>query len=137
MVVVLGVVAMMAMLALPRFQSARPGLQMRASAEALRADFRGARDTALRLNRETALSIDVETGAWTGEGVAGQAPEGVVLTLETARRELVSEGVGRIRFYPDGGSTGGVVEMRGPSAAIEVRVDWLDGRVAIAEIEPE
>ncbi len=137
MVVALGIVAMIAMLTLPRFISATPGVELRTSAEALRADLRATRNAALRLNRETAMRIDVDAGAWAGDGGSGAAPEGVVLTLESARREYVGEGIGGIRFYPDGGSTGGVIEMRAASVGYEVRVDWLDGRVAIAEIVPE
>lgn len=137
MVVVLGIVAMIAMLAMPRFQSATPRLELRAAAEALRADLRATRSAALRLNRDATLSVDVDAGVWRGDGGSGAAPRDVALTLEAARREQVGESVGRIRFFPDGGATGGVVGMRGPTAALEVRVDWLDGRVAIVEIAPE
>lgn len=138
LVVAMGIVAMIAVLALPRLQSAAPRLELRTAAEALRADLRAARNASLGLNRETTVTFDVDAGEWRDdEGRVGRPPEGVAMTLEAARREQESDSVARIRFFPDGGATGGVIELRNGSDAVEVRVDWLDGRVTVAEIEPE
>jgi general secretion pathway protein H len=48
--------------------------------------------------------------------------------------ELNTDGAGVIRFYPDGGSSGGFVNLtqdNGPS--VQVQVDWLLGRVSLCK----
>ncbi len=45
-------------------------------------------------------------------------------------RELNRDGAGVIRFYPDGGSSGGYVNVSHSNGmAVQVQVDWLLGRV--------
>jgi general secretion pathway protein H len=47
-------------------------------------------------------------------------------------RELNREGAGVIRFYPDGGSSGGYVNLTFPNNnTVQVQVDWLLGRVTL------
>ncbi len=54
-------------------------------------------------------------------------PEGVDVTITTARSEVTSESVSGIRFFPDGGSTGGAAHRIGRqlwpgNALVEERV---------------
>ena len=58
-------------------------------------------------------------------------PEGMKIALTTARSELTSESVGGIRFYPDGGSTGGYVELDANDRVYRVDVAWLTGEASI------
>ena len=60
-------------------------------------------------------------------------PSGIDLKLFTAQRDLVSDQVGALRFYPDGGSNGGRVTLSAGERKYDVDVDWLTGRVAILE----
>jgi general secretion pathway protein H len=47
-------------------------------------------------------------------------------------RQLNREGAGVIRFYPDGGSSGGYVNLTfSNNSAVQVQVDWLLGRVTL------
>lgn len=56
----------------------------------------------------------------------------------TSARELNRRGAGVIRFYPDGGSSGGDIELRRASGAGSVvSVDWLLGRVRVQKIADE
>jgi general secretion pathway protein H len=64
-------------------------------------------------------------------------PPAIRLTLLTARREQIDETQGRIRFFPDGTSTGGAVRLRREARAYEVAVDWFDGRVSIDESQAQ
>jgi general secretion pathway protein H len=49
-------------------------------------------------------------------------------------RELNRDGAGVIRFYPDGGSSGGYVNLTQDSGmAVQVQVDWLLGRVSLCK----
>jgi general secretion pathway protein H len=47
-------------------------------------------------------------------------------------RELNRDGAGIIRFYPDGGSSGGYVNLTSENnKSVQVQVDWLLGRVTL------
>ena len=51
-------------------------------------------------------------------------------------RELNREGAGVIRFYPDGGASGGYVKLSHENGmSVEVQVDWLLGRVTLCNDE--
>ena len=139
LLVVLTVIALLATLATPMIQRAVPGVEIKTAAEGLRTELRLARSAAIRDNRETWLLIDVETGAYQRDGTArthAVAPA-IRLTLLTARREQIDETQGRIRFFPDGTSTGGAVRLRRDARAYEVAVDWFDGRVSIDEAQAQ
>ena len=131
----LGVVVVIAMLATPRFQNAVPALALRTTAQALQADLRRARAAALREMRDTTLTIDIRERRWRDDasGRTGRGPPDVGLTLVTARQEHLADDLGRIRFYGDGGSTGGRIVLERDALAVEVSVDWLDGRARLAD----
>lgn len=49
-------------------------------------------------------------------------------------QELNRDGAGVIRFYPDGGSSGGYVNLTDENGlVVQVRVDWLLGRVSVCK----
>ncbi len=51
-------------------------------------------------------------------------------------RELNRDGSGIIRFYPDGGSSGGYINLgSGNAATVQVQVDWLLGRVSLCKVD--
>ena len=60
-------------------------------------------------------------------------PRTLELKLYTAQSDLVSDRVGAIRFFPDGGSNGGRITLAAGQRKYDVDVDWLTGRVAILD----
>jgi general secretion pathway protein H len=57
-------------------------------------------------------------------------PEELNLVVTTAR-EVNREDEGVIRFYPEGGSSGGGVDIERPGAdGVRISVDWLVGKVS-------
>lgn len=139
LLVVLTVIALLATLATPMIQRTVPGFELQTAAEGLRTELRLARSVAIRDNRETWLSIDVDSGAYQRDRAAHlqTVSPAIRLTLLTARREQIDETQGRIRFFPDGTSTGGIVQLVREARAYEVAVDWFDGRVSIDETEAQ
>ena len=127
------------------FDRILPGLEIKADARDLANLMRQARLRAIRNNSETTVVIDVAQRVyWLGEGEAsdpsgesgpaglrGTFSEGISLTLRTAESELIEEDVGRIRFFPDGTSTGGGVLLERRDRQYGVVVDWLYGHVRI------
>jgi general secretion pathway protein H len=62
-------------------------------------------------------------------------PGSVEVTVVSAR-ELNRDGAGVIRFYPDGSSSGGGVQLEDESGRrAQVRVDWLLGKVSLCEAD--
>jgi general secretion pathway protein H len=60
-------------------------------------------------------------------------PERLELKLYTAQRDIVGDKIGAIRFFPDGGSTGGRITLAAGERKYDVDVDWLTGRVTILD----
>jgi general secretion pathway protein H len=57
-----------------------------------------------------------------------QVPAALRITLIVADAEITHEHAA-IRFYPDGGASGGAIELVRPSGdGVRIRVDWLLGR---------
>jgi general secretion pathway protein H len=139
LLVVLTVIALVATLATPMLQRSIPGIELQTAAEGVSAELRLARSDAIRENRESWLAIDLESGAYRRDGGARAhtVPSTVRLSLLTARREQIHETLGRIRFFPDGTSTGGAVRLLRDARGYEVAVDWFDGRVSIDETQAE
>jgi len=54
----------------------------------------------------------------------------------TSREQVVTESKGRIRFDPDGSSSGGRVSISGGNQIWIVGVDWLSGRVSVVHAAP-
>jgi len=139
LLVVLTVMALLATLATPMIRRTVPGFELHSAAEGLRSELRLARAEAIRDNRETWLLLDLDSRKYQrSDGARVQAmPPAIGLKLVTARREQIDETRGRIRFFPDGTSTGGTLQLFGEKRAYEVAVDWFDGRVSIDETEAQ
>ena len=57
----------------------------------------------------------------------------MTMKLFTARSELEEEGIGRIRFFPDGSSTGGHIDLLRDEALWRIEVMWLTGDAKLRE----
>jgi len=64
-----------------------------------------------------------------------ELPEGVDVTITTARSEITEEDVAGIRFFPDGGSTGGHIELMVNDREYRINVAWLTGETSLERAE--
>ena len=83
------------------------------------------------------LDLDAKTFNVTGKQKTFHIPEDLKVTLVTAESEMVEEKKGGIRFFPQGGSTGGRVSVANGKRGYGVDVDWLTGKVRILETESD
>jgi general secretion pathway protein H len=92
--------------------------------------IRQVRTEAIVSGREQVLVIDTARRrlSHAGSGSSVNLPDGVELIVRVADGER-SPGV---RFFRNGGSTGGVLQFRWQDGADEVRINWLTGRVSLA-----
>ena len=107
---------------------------LKASARMLASGLRQAQTTAITSRRDAVLTLDVEAREFhVGDGEVHHVSDKVDLKLFTAQSEVVNEHLGAIRFYPDGSSTGGRITVSSGERKYLVDVDWITGRVAIAD----
>jgi general secretion pathway protein H len=120
-------------LAAPLVSTGVASMEMKAAARQLAAGLRKARSEAVARRIETTVKVDVEGRRFevSGDGRVYDLPKGVDLSLYTAASEMNGDATGVIRFYPDGGSTGGRITLVGRDRRYEVDVNWLTGRVTI------
>lgn len=135
LLVVLTVAALIVGLALPRLTGAGEKASLRTAAHQVAAALRDTRSLAMTRGRTESFVIDTANGAFRAGPVAapGQLPRGVQLALVTVTADRESASQGRIQFFADGSSTGGGVLLANGKARGQVLVDWLTGRVSVAE----
>jgi general secretion pathway protein H len=112
------------------------GAEMRTAAHKMAASIRYTRTRAILDKQEQVFLVDTENRSYLAprrEPV--ELPEGMQIQLTTARSELTAEAVGGIRFYPDGGSTGGHVELDANGRIYRINVAWLTGEASVARME--
>ena len=135
LLIVIALMGIVAALVVPMFGGPVSTSELRATARQLAAGLRLARSEAVSERRETFLVVDVAGKRFKVDREAREhaLPSKVDLKLFTAQNDLVSENVGAIRFYPDGGSNGGRITVASGARKFDVDVDWLTGRVAILD----
>lgn len=134
LLVVLAILGLIVALTAPAFDRVLPGLELRTGARTVAAALREARGLAIGENAEAVLTIDLDTRSLqVNSGPAVPLSPRLGITLVTATREIIASGAGSIRFYPDGTSTGGRVTLSLDKRRYDVLVDWITGRVTIAE----
>ncbi len=112
------------------------GLHLRGTAAELAAGLRLARSEAIADNRPILFAVDVASHRYR---IGSEPPRGLppqlsvaLLTVNGEKRSATS---GDIRFNPDGSSTGGRIVLAANDAQrIAVGVDWLTGRVTVANV---
>lgn len=110
------------------------GLGIKGTANELAAGLRLARSEAILRNRSVAFDLDVIGHRYRIErGVERRLPGNLTIELLTIAREARGPGTGDIRFNPDGSSTGGRIVLAGGQRRIAVGVDWLTGKVSVAD----
>lgn len=112
------------------------GAEMRSAARKMTAHIRYTRTRAILDKQEQVFLVDTENRSYLApmrEAVV--LPEGMNVAVTTARSELTAEDVGGIRFYPDGGSTGGFIELEANERVYRIDVAWLTGEASIHKAE--
>jgi general secretion pathway protein H len=136
--VVLAIVALVLALIPGVMLRTQPGLDVEVAARALADGLRQTRSQAMLSNREEVFSLDVEARLFRAgrSQPLKQLDRTIELQLYTAQAELLDAKTGRIRFFPDGSSTGGAIGLSQGGQQTQVSVDWLTGLVAIEHAMP-
>jgi general secretion pathway protein H len=110
-------------------------LGLEGTAAELASGLRLARSQAIADNQPVAFSLDLAGHRYR---VGGKPPRSLPakfsIALLTVNGEKRSAAIGNIRFNPDGSSTGGRITLADGSRRVAVGVDWLTGRVTVADV---
>lgn len=137
LLVVLAVAGLLLAVVPPLISASMPGIELKAAARRTAGALRLAREVAIAHGRDAAWVVDVESNAYRidGDHRRGRLPGGLEIELVAAEEEMRSDSVGAIRFFPDGSSTGGRVILKRGDGGYQVGVNWLTGRILIADWE--
>jgi general secretion pathway protein H len=134
MIVVLTVLGLLTVLLVNNASQVSPATHARSAAQGISAALRSARSEALSTNRSITFSLDVANRIYRwGQSPVARLPGNIQLSVLTSRDQLASDTIGRFRFDPDGGSTGGRVTIEGGGRIWWVGIDWLSGRVSLEQ----
>jgi general secretion pathway protein H len=129
--VALAIMGFILTLAIPMMSGGKGRSELRMAASDIGVALRAARSRAVAKNREEVFLVDTDRARYRAPGGAAVSlPTSLRLTLFTTTQEQLAPGLGAIRFYADGSSTGGGVTLTRGDAHYDILVDWLTGRVS-------
>jgi general secretion pathway protein H len=132
LMVVLAIGAMIVGLVPVAFSKLNEGSQYRDAVRNVVTDLRQARQNAVALGQTVVFQVDVNQRQFGIEGKPQKLlPKSLeIKTIVGQLGSMPANGLARIAFLPEGGSTGGSIELvRSSGAGIRIRVDWLLGQV--------
>jgi general secretion pathway protein H len=116
------------------FSKGLSGAKIEAASRDLVAALRYTRGQAIVRGEQQAMDIDVDHNTYQAPGKAiVRLPREMHLALTTAEIEQTGATSGRIRFFPDGASTGGHVTVFMGQRKWQINVSWLTGQVVREE----
>lgn len=106
------------------------GAKVRAASKDLVAALRSTRALAVTGRESQVLVLDVERRAYKAPGRDWvELPKDMELSMLTAAEEQLDSNQGQIRFFADGSSTGGNIELSRGDALWRIEIGWLTGEV--------
>lgn len=133
---VLILIAIAVTIASVSFANSLSSARVQAVSRDLVAALRYTRGQAIVKGQQKTLDVDLEDMSYTAPGKSAvKFPDKVEIKLLTAQNELIHDRAGRIRFYPDGSSTGGHVSVIAGTREWRVNVGWLTGEVDLEELK--
>lgn len=135
MLIVLTLMGLLVAVVVPMFGEGVSTTELKSDARAVAAGLRQARGQAIAQRSDAMLVLDLGAHSFSvpPDPRVHKLAQRLELKLFTAQSDLVSENVGAIHFFADGGSNGGRITLASGERKLNVDVDWLTGRVAILE----
>jgi general secretion pathway protein H len=132
LLVVLAIGALLVGLVPVAFGKMQEGSQYRDTVRSMVSELRQARHQAVSLGQPVTYQVDLNQRQF---GIQGKPQRPIPRSLEVKTivgqlDPLPVNGLAQIVFMPQGGSTGGSIEVvRASGAGVRIRVDWLLGQV--------
>ncbi len=129
LLVVLAILVLASMLVAPALRGAGGGgFGLRGVAGEFAGLATSERARAMRTSTERILLVDLSRREYWAEGEPRRSIAAhYALSVSVTPAEMLGPSTARIRFYPDGGSSGGVVTVADGGQKAMIAVDWLTG----------
>ena len=87
------------------------------------------------MREQTTVDMSLADNSYTvsGREKVYTIPEDIAVTVVTAQEELSGKDAAKIRFFPDGSSTGGRVKLEQNGVNWQIDINWLTGQINLAE----
>jgi len=136
--VVLAIAGLLLTLVPAALQRLRDTIAYQDTVRAMTTDLRRARQLARTEGREVRFAVDLAQRRF---GIdprpTRELPAGLHLRVTVAGIEWSERQVGAIRFLPQGGATGGHLDvLRADGSGVRLTVDWLSGTVSQSPVQP-
>lgn len=133
MLLVVALIAVASTLAAMALTGGLDGMRLRSSAKEIAAQLRYTRAQAIATGQPQRFVVEPREHRWRAPNdKRGRIPESLAVSFTGAREAQSRAGEGGILFFPDGGSTGGRVQLQAQQAAWRVDVAWLTGEVKLS-----
>lgn len=129
LMVVLAILALVVSVVPTAYRAAVPSARLKHALVELATYLRQERAWAMRTAQPVSLSVTGDTISKSADDSAGfDAPGDVSVSYEPA---FDKDGGGLLLFYPDGGSSGGLVWLHQDGRRRAIELNWLTGQVSI------
>ena len=136
MLLVLALIAVASLLAVAAFGGGMQGIRMRTAAHDVAAQLRFTRAVAISTGEAQDFLVDPRARRWqAAKGRHGRLPDGGDLEFTGARELQPRDGIGTVRFFPDGASSGGRLRLAANGGGWDVDVRWVTGEVRVHRIQ--
>ena len=117
--------------------SGNDATELKVAARDIVSALRFARGQALISHQETTVTLDLTENSYTVTGRNKTYPisKTIDVTVVTAQNELNGQGLGNIRFFADGSSTGGRITLERGKAGWQIDINWLTGQIELEDIK--
>ncbi|MCP5130110.1 MAG: prepilin-type N-terminal cleavage/methylation domain-containing protein [Pseudomonadales bacterium] len=130
LLVAITIVGLLMAVAVPASVTFYESMQYRQAVRDVITALASARYQAVNSGRAQDVAIDPVANTIELNGKRTRLPGGLSLAVHSTR-ELNRDRLGVIRFYPEGGSSGGDIDLeRDNGTGVTISVDWLVGRVS-------
>lgn len=146
LLVVLAIAGLLVALVPPVVSAVVPGVQLKVAARDLAVTLRDARN--LAISRSTTIDVDFEFELpqyRVANGRPQELPGGAHMTIDDNSATTTPQSFAslharpgekyRLRFYPDGSSSGATIRLGRRNSFYLVEVGWLMGRVKVSEAQ--
>lgn len=128
------VLVLIAMLAGVAATSLSQGPVLRKNAYDVATSLRQARSLAVMQQRQTVWRMNIESQKFWVDGSkrkVRELHENVQAKVLTSANEAQKPGEAGIRFFPDGSSVGGKIELSHKQQVYQINVEWISGRITL------
>lgn len=108
--------------------------RINAAAAELAAALRATRAQAIVRGKDQNFDLDTRTDSYLDARQRDvRLPKGMHVSITSAKEDRPNDHTGRIRFFPDGSSTGGRITLQSGRRQWHVNVSWLTGEVRLVD----